>query len=85
LRKLFLLVLALGSFASHAHARRVIVVSVDGFRPDFLMVGPRVRLRTRVPHLRQIDIAPTIAYWAGWELPGVDGMALRGLFEEETR
>lgn len=54
----------------------------DQMRTGFLMVGPRVRSGLRVPSLRQIDIAPTIAFWAGWELEGTDGLALRGLFEE---
>jgi hypothetical protein len=50
----------------------------------FLMVGPRVRAGVAAPHMRQIDVAPTIAFWAGWELPGADGLALRGLFEERN-
>jgi hypothetical protein len=45
----------------------------------FLMVGPGVRKGVRVPRMRQIDIAPTIAAWAGWELGEVDGLALTGL------
>jgi predicted AlkP superfamily pyrophosphatase or phosphodiesterase len=52
-------------------------------KTGFLMVGPRVRAGVAVPHMRQIDIAPTIAFWAGWELPETDGLALRGLFEEQ--
>jgi hypothetical protein len=51
----------------------------------FLMVGPEVRHDLPVPYMRQIDIAPTIAYWAGWELGDVEGLALRGLFETTTR
>ncbi len=51
-------------------------------KTGFLMVGPRVRTGVAVPHMRQIDIAPTIALWAGWELPEADGLALRGLFED---
>jgi predicted AlkP superfamily pyrophosphatase or phosphodiesterase len=56
--------------------------SREGMRTGFLMVGPRVRPGVRVPQMRQIDIAPTIAHWAGWNLPGADGVVLRGLFEE---
>jgi predicted AlkP superfamily pyrophosphatase or phosphodiesterase len=51
-------------------------------RTGFLMAGPRVRHGVRIPRMRQVDIAPTIAYWAGWDLGPVDGLALRGLFEE---
>jgi predicted AlkP superfamily pyrophosphatase or phosphodiesterase len=51
-------------------------------KTGFLMVGPRVRKGVVVPYMRQIDIAPTIALWAGWDLPQADGLALRGLFEE---
>ncbi len=51
-------------------------------RTGFLMTGPRVRHGVRVPRMRQVDIAPTVAYWAGWDLGPVDGFALRGLFEE---
>lgn len=54
-------------------------------RTGFLMTGPRVRHGVRVPRMRQVDIAPTIALWAGWELGPVDGFALRGLFEERQR
>jgi arylsulfatase A-like enzyme len=50
-------------------------------RTGFLMVGPGVRRGVRVPRMRQIDIAPTVALWAGWDLPEADGLALRGLFE----
>jgi predicted AlkP superfamily pyrophosphatase or phosphodiesterase len=53
-------------------------------KTGFLMVGPRVRAGVAVPEMRQIDIAPTIALWAGWELPETDGLALRGLFEERN-
>jgi predicted AlkP superfamily pyrophosphatase or phosphodiesterase len=67
-----------GNFGSH------------GFLPDrekmktgFLMIGPGVRAGVRIPVMRQIDIAPTIARWAGWEMPGTDGIALAGLFERE--
>lgn len=49
----------------------------------FLMVGPGVRRGVLVPTMRQIDIAPTVAHWAGWKLPEADGLALRGLFEVE--
>jgi hypothetical protein len=31
--------------------------------------------------MRQIDIAPTIALWAGWDMPDTEGIALAGLFE----
>jgi hypothetical protein len=41
-----------------------------------------VRKGVAVPYMRQIDIAPTIAHWAGWELPKADGLALRGLFAD---
>ncbi|MFQ5789614.1 MAG: alkaline phosphatase family protein [Acidobacteriota bacterium] len=51
-------------------------------RTGFLMVGPGVRAGVRVPVMRQIDLAPTIAAWAGWELLDTDGLVLRGLFEE---
>ena len=51
-------------------------------KTGFLMVGPRVRAGVAVPQMRQIDIAPTITLWAGWELPETDGLALRGLFED---
>jgi hypothetical protein len=51
-------------------------------KTGFLMAGPRVRAGVVVPEMRQIDIAPTIALWAGWELPAADGLALRGLFED---
>jgi len=52
-------------------------------KTGFLMVGPRVRAGVAVPQMRQIDIAPTVALWAGWELPEADGLALRGLFEDK--
>jgi arylsulfatase A-like enzyme len=54
----------------------------EKMRTGFLMTGPRVRRGVRVPRMRQVDIAPTVAFWAGWELGPVDGLALRGLFEE---
>jgi len=47
----------------------------------FLMVGPGVRAGVRVPIMQQIDVAPTIAALAGWELPEAEGLVLRGLFE----
>lgn len=50
-------------------------------KTGFLMAGPRVRKGVAVPHMRLVDIAPTIALWAGWALPETDGLALRGLFE----
>jgi predicted AlkP superfamily pyrophosphatase or phosphodiesterase len=52
-------------------------------KTGFLMVGPRVREGIPVPYMRQVDIAPTIAFWAGWDLPETDGLALRGLFVEQ--
>jgi hypothetical protein len=51
-------------------------------KTGFLMVGPRVRQGIEVPYMRQVDIAPTIAFWAGWDLPEADGLALQGLFEK---
>ena len=53
-------------------------------KTGFLMAGPRVRAGIVVPYMRQIDIAPTIALWAGWDLPAADGLALRGLFEDRN-
>ncbi|HJS73371.1 MAG TPA: alkaline phosphatase family protein, partial [Vicinamibacteria bacterium] len=50
-------------------------------KTGFLMAGPRVRRGLAVPRMRLIDIAPTIAFWAGWDLPEADGLALRELFE----
>jgi hypothetical protein len=62
-----------------------------GFLPDkprmrtgFLMVGPGVRAGIRVPMMQLIDIAPTIAAWAGWDMPQAEGLALRGLFEKDV-
>ena len=52
-------------------------------KTGFLMAGPRVRAGVAVPRMRQIDVAPTIAFWAGWELPDAEGLALRGLFEDK--
>jgi hypothetical protein len=52
-------------------------------KTGFLMAGPRVRAGVAVPHMRQIDIAPTVAFWAGWDLPDAEGLALRGLFEDK--
>jgi arylsulfatase A-like enzyme len=49
----------------------------------FIMAGPGVREGVRVPVMRQIDIAPTIAALAGWTLSSAEGVALRGLFERE--
>jgi hypothetical protein len=46
------------------------------------MVGPRVRQGIAVPYMRQVDVAPTIAFWAGWDLPEAEGLALQGLFVE---
>lgn len=51
-------------------------------RTGFLMVGPGIRRGIVVPTMRQIDIAPTVAAWAGWNLSSAEGLALRGLFEE---
>jgi hypothetical protein len=52
-------------------------------KTGFLMAGPRVRAGVAVPHMRQIDVAPTVAFWAGWDLPDAEGLALRGLFEDK--
>jgi predicted AlkP superfamily pyrophosphatase or phosphodiesterase len=50
----------------------------------FLMAGPRVRPGIAIPRMRQIDIAPTIAFWAGWNLDQAEGLAIRGLYEERN-
>lgn len=54
----------------------------DKMATGFLMMGPGVRAGVRVPVMQQIDIAPTIAALAEWELPEAQGLALRGLFEK---
>jgi arylsulfatase A-like enzyme len=41
--------------------------------------GAGVRAGVRVPELRQIDIAPTLARWLGLSLEGAEGRALVGL------
>jgi predicted AlkP superfamily pyrophosphatase or phosphodiesterase len=53
-----------------------------GMKTGFLMVGPGVRAGIRIPEMKLIDIAPTIAEWAGWKMPQAEGLSLRGLFEE---
>jgi hypothetical protein len=54
-------------------------------KTGFLMAGPRVRKGVAVPHVRVVDIAPTVAFWAGWDLPDADGRALRELFAPQER
>jgi hypothetical protein len=63
-----------------------------GFLPEksrmktgFLMMGSDVRAGIRVPVMKLIDIAPTIAEWAGWAMPQAEGLALRGLFEKRKQ
>jgi arylsulfatase A-like enzyme len=41
--------------------------------------GPGVRAGVRVPELRQIDIAPTLARWLSLSLEGAEGRVLVGL------
>jgi arylsulfatase A-like enzyme len=48
----------------------------------FVMAGPGVRAGIRIPLMRQIDIAPTLAALAGWELKGAQGLVLEGVFEK---
>lgn len=54
----------------------------EKMKTGFIMVGPGVRVGVPIPVMRQIDIAPTIAALAGWELPKAEGLVLRGVFEE---
>ena len=46
-----------------------------GMHTGFLIVGPGVRRGVRIPRMHQVDIAPTLAHWAGWELPSAEGLA----------
>ncbi|MCG8417570.1 MAG: alkaline phosphatase family protein [Proteobacteria bacterium] len=49
-------------------------------RTGFLMAGPGVRAGAVIDELPMVDIAPTIAAWAGWRLQGVEGWARSELF-----
>jgi predicted AlkP superfamily pyrophosphatase or phosphodiesterase len=53
----------------------------EKMKTGFIMAGPGVRAGVRIPVMRQVDIAPTIAALAGWELPTAEGLVLRGVFE----
>jgi hypothetical protein len=55
--------------------------SQQKMKTGFLMAGPRVRRGLVVQSMRLVDIAPTLAFWAGWDLPATDGIALRELFD----
>lgn len=56
--------------ANHGHDPR------RGEKPIFLMAGPSVRPRARIPLIRLTDEAPTVAMLMGFDLPGTDGQAL---------
>lgn len=47
--------------------------------PAFVAYGRGVRAGVRVPLLRQVDVAPTVASLLGLALPGAEGRALVGL------
>jgi hypothetical protein len=46
----------------------------------FVAWGPGVRPGIRIPNMRQIDVAPTLAYWMSVGLEAAQGRALVGLF-----
>jgi hypothetical protein len=46
----------------------------------FVAWGPALRAGLRVPAMRQIDVAPTLAYWLGARLDDARGSAMIGLF-----
>jgi hypothetical protein len=47
----------------------------------FVAWGPVLRAGVRIPQMQQTDVAPTLAYWMGFALEGVQGRALVGLFQ----
>jgi hypothetical protein len=60
--------------------------SAGGYAPDelrmaagFVAWGPGLRGPLRIPALRQLDVAPTLARWLGVSLEGAEGRALVGL------
>jgi hypothetical protein len=46
----------------------------------FVAWGPGARSALRIPLMRQIDVAPTLAYWLGVRLDAARGSAMIGLF-----
>jgi len=67
-----------------ASARRAAAGYLPG-RPDvragFVAWGRGVRARVRVPWMRQIDVAPTLARLAGVALPEAEGRAVEGVLD----
>jgi hypothetical protein len=67
-----------------ASARRAAAGYLPG-RPDvragFVAWGRGVRARVRVPWMRQIDVAPTVARLAGVALPEAEGRAVEGVLD----
>lgn len=49
--------------------------------PAFVAFGRGVRSRVRIPRLRQVDVAPTLARLLGLSVPGAEGGVLVGVLD----
>lgn len=65
---------------------------MHGYAPEmpamatgFIAAGASVRGAFRLPVVRQLDVAPTVAKLLGIELPAATGMPVTGIFEYSTR
>jgi predicted AlkP superfamily pyrophosphatase or phosphodiesterase len=56
-----------------------------GFETGFVAWGAGLRRSLRVPRMRQVDVAPTLAALLGVQLPEAEGQILIGLFDADPR
>ena len=95
-RRLLAAVALLGALvgcASHAQApgraRHVVIISIDGLRPEFYLddswAAPELRALLKAGSharaVRLVDIAPTPAQLLGLATPDVEGRVLGGILE----
>ena len=50
--------------------------------PAFIASGPGIARGVRAPHLRNVDVAPTIAHLLGLELPDATGVVIKEVLRE---
>lgn len=75
------------SSAVGVYARRSRIRATHGYNPDrpdqlaaFIVAGPSIKPR-RLEEVSILDIAPTVAFLLGLEMPDVEGRTLRELFQ----
>ena len=65
-----------------AHHEHGYLPSHPRMYPAFVAAGAGMRRRARVGHVRNLDVAPTVAHLLGLELPSASGHVMTGILED---